>query len=177
MNSGLKYFLTIIVSVTIGFLIGQRTLNQISTDSLKMKADSLGREKESTNNSNATAHQDRAKSKMEPFYEYIGKFFLDSAFQKTRITFPLEVSTPINNYDSDTTRLSISDWRFIKRENILIVYDDFGCVNRDCDTDQIMITERGFLNTVFYDFKRIEGNWYLIKVHENAELGHEKFRQ
>jgi hypothetical protein len=162
--------------MTIGYVGGQLTLNGIHPNDKKITSDSTGVSKRGVQDYNESANLTMPKSKKEQFYRFVNEFYFDSTFQVSRITFPLEVSTPINHYDEDTTRLTMHDWKFVKRDNLLIVYDDFGCTNCDCDSDNVMVTESGLFNSIFYQFARIEDKWFLVNVHENAELGYEKFR-
>lgn len=171
-----KYSAIVVISLILGFIVGQLTEKLTTRSSEKNKADLTQADLENIEDSKAPNSKKDTKLRKELFYEFAVDFFNDSAFQTSRIIFPLATTTPINHYDEDTTSLTIDTWRFRKHESILIIHDDYECANCDCDSDNAMITESTFGNTIFYDFQRIADKWYLVKIHEDAELGYQKLR-
>ena len=164
MNFLKKYFTIVVISLILGFVGGQLTEKLTTSNSEKINADSTQTVLENIKDSKAPTANKGTKFRKELFYEFAVDFFKDSAFQISRITFPLETTTPINHYEEDTTRLTINTWRFVKHESILTIHDDYECIKCNSDSDNEMITESSFGNTIFYDFQRMAGKWYLVKV-------------
>ena len=94
----------------------------------------------------------------ESFFVFINEFSNNEDFQMNRTIFPLEcVSWDLEKDTTVTFYVNKNEWEYTK-----LFGDNFECEFRD--TDQRVFQWRGFtdMDIRFY-FKRIEGNWFLIK--------------
>lgn len=104
----------------------------------------------------------------ESFFVFINEFSNNEDFQMNRTIFPLEcVSWDLEKDTTVTFYINKNEWEYTRLfgdnyEGYTVVYDNFECEFRD--TDQRVFQWKGFtdMDIRFY-FKRIEGNWFLIK--------------
>lgn len=104
----------------------------------------------------------------ESFFVFINEFSNNRDFQTNRTVFPLEcVSWDLEKDTTVTFFKNKNEWEYIKLfgdnfEGYTVVYDNFECELHD--TDQRVLQWRGFtdMDIRFY-FKRIKGEWFLVK--------------
>jgi hypothetical protein len=110
------------------------------------------------------------QNKNEEFFIFFEKFCVDKVFQYSRIKFPLMIVKYNEEYtELDTFYIQPNAWVFrqfyFSPNNISFgqVYDNFEHKLRD--TDERVFAWHGIGNGIqnFLYFKRINGDWYLIK--------------
>ena len=111
-------------------------------------------------------------AQVESFDEFLPKFSNDSLFQMSRVSFPLKhVFLDDDTFERDSTTISKEDYRLNKlyyelyecSEAFPVLYDNFeGNVK---DTNERVFQWKGFTGMdERYYFKRIEGEWFLVKT-------------
>jgi len=113
------------------------------------------------------SHAQESKGK-ESFFVFINEFSSNEDFQMNRTIFPLEcVSWDLEKDTTVTFYVNEKEWKYTNlfgdnHEGYTVVYDNFECEFRD--TDQRVFQWRGFtdMDIRFY-FKRIKGEWFLVK--------------
>lgn len=117
-------------------------------------------------------------SQKEDFDKFLHKFSYDSAFQVSRVKFPLlNINLNSETLDVDTLNIRPRDYKLTNMQYELLkcteaytqVYDNFDCELRD--SDERVFRWRGFTGMdERYYFKRLtDGCWYLLK-YENLGL-------
>ncbi len=106
----------------------------------------------------------------ENFDSFIEQFISDSAFQFSRIKFPLITTTLVNADNYLTKKLQISDWKFTplyrNEDYISQLYDNFEMKMRS--SDERMFCWQGVKNgiSVQYLFKCIGERWFLVEYRD-----------
>lgn len=110
------------------------------------------------------------------FKDFFLRFSIDSAFQTSRIKFPLGYSY-YDGYDSDSLSvdtIKLEDWTFIDFS------DDSLAAKNEEDAYQVEFTEtdpnvveylrKGIDNGIFvnYHFSKVHGKWYLTKIADRS---------
>lgn len=109
----------------------------------------------------------------EDFFEFFQVFCQDSAFQLTRIRFPLTETYLSSNLDTVITRrIRKDEWKFIQikefKSNTFEYYFDSFSNRKLPDSDEMVYAIIGVENgiQVNYYFKRENYQWFLVKVED-----------
>ncbi len=118
------------------------------------------------------------KSQNEQFPDFIDNFTNDSLFQTSRVVFPLPYITwNLEEDKQDTLYITKNKYKFNPLYYSLMrcgeayptLYDNFDCKFRD--TGEMVFRWIGFTDMDNrYNFKRIEGKWYLVMIYSNDPL-------
>lgn len=112
-----------------------------------------------------------AQDNKENFDDFFFKFASDSTFQKSRIKFPLEFKTwknpEIVGGEMEIRKIKKEEWEhdyfFINENYRPQFYDNFEGELRDTDERLFQWIGIETRTSVKYFFKRLQGEWYLIK--------------
>lgn len=103
----------------------------------------------------------------EEFDDFFRRFDQDSAFQLSRIRFPLPW---FSQADDSTSHIGRRKWEFVSlmdgRETTTQLFDSFGMKLRDSDERVFAITGTGSDIRQNYYFRRLRGKWYLVRVED-----------
>ena len=123
--------------------------------------------------SSSAAYTERNTHINEDFFVFFQAFCTDSAFQLSRIKFPLTETYLGYNLDSVITRrITKNDWKFrrIKKfETNTFEYYFSSFANRKLpETDEMVYSVLGIENgiQINYYFKRENGKWFLVKIED-----------
>ena len=109
----------------------------------------------------------------ENFNTFLDKFVADSAFQMSRIKFPVKfVTMDFDTYQQVDTVIEKGKWNYdpiyLQEEKQSQIYDNFDMRLRD--TDERIFSWHGIRNgiNIHYYFKRIDGKWYLVAFEDTS---------
>lgn len=115
-------------------------------------------------------------SNPETFIPFLQKFMSDSAFQKSRIKFPLETlfleGTEDGDYKEKTENTNSNDWKFIslydKAKSITNFSDSWD--SKINEKDKMLLYIGGVENgiNIKYFFTKIDEKWYLTKMFDES---------
>jgi len=114
-----------------------------------------------------TSNSKKTKVVNEDFFIFLRDFSFRKKFQKERIKFPLQDCYLSEDNNIICNYIKSEKWIYVTlldtTNTISLVYDNFKKEFRD--TDERVYAIQGIENDIsnYYYFKRINGNWYLIK--------------
>ena len=116
---------------------------------------------------------DEEQNEKENFNIFLDKFVADSAFQMSRIKFPVKfVTMNFDTYQQVDTVIAEGKWNYdpiyLQEEKQSQIYDNFDMRLRD--TDERIFSWHGIRNgiNIHYYFKRIDGKWYLVAFEDTS---------
>lgn len=114
-------------------------------------------------------NNNKNKVNSEEFREFLFKFSTDKTYQLNRTKFPFLDCDLVGKCDSITK----AKWKhlplYYDKSEIVSFYDNFE--RKLKDTDERIYSIEGVENSIaiYYFFKRIDGNWYLIRRESSSE--------
>ncbi|HEU4563767.1 MAG TPA: DUF4348 domain-containing protein [Gemmatimonadaceae bacterium] len=103
----------------------------------------------------------------EDFDVFLDRFQSDTAFQLSRVRFPLPW---FSQADDSTSRIVRQKWEHLslrtEGETFTQLFDNFGMELRDTDERVWSLIGRGSDIRQNYFFQRLRGKWYLVRVED-----------